>query len=83
MAGDTHKAGIVGVVVGAVLLFAAMSMVPFIVMWHHRRRTIARRDSELRNLTHGGTMRQVSVERWLEEQTHADHGDRQYAQESW
>ena len=28
MAGDTHKAGIVGVVVGAVLLFAAMSMVP-------------------------------------------------------
>ncbi|PYI10725.1 hypothetical protein BO78DRAFT_181435 [Aspergillus sclerotiicarbonarius CBS 121057] len=51
-------------------------------MWHHRRRTIARRDSELRNLTQGGTMRQVSVERWLEEQTHADHSDRQYAQES-
>ncbi|GJP89294.1 hypothetical protein AnigIFM63604_001859 [Aspergillus niger] len=53
-----------------------------IVLYHHRRRATARRSSELRNLTDGGIMRQVSVDRWLDEQTHASCEDRLYAQES-
>ncbi|PYH66219.1 uncharacterized protein BO88DRAFT_407146 [Aspergillus vadensis CBS 113365] len=82
MAGDTHHTGIVGVIVGAVVLFVALSTIPFIVLYHHRRRATARRSSELRNLTDGGIMRQVSVDRWLDEQTHASCEDRLYAQES-
>ncbi|PYH87825.1 hypothetical protein BO71DRAFT_489257 [Aspergillus ellipticus CBS 707.79] len=75
MAADGHGHGpsgtsIVGVVVGAVLLFAAMSFIPLIILLYHRRTRPLRRDSELRTFTSSGTMRQVSVQRWLEEQTH-------------
>ncbi|PWY72296.1 hypothetical protein BO70DRAFT_364834 [Aspergillus heteromorphus CBS 117.55] len=82
MTPEQSSSSIVGVVVGAVLLFAAMSFVPLAILMYHRRTHPLRRDSELRDLTTDGTMRQVSVERWLEEQTRADNEHWEYAQES-
>ena len=63
-------------------------------MWRHRRRAAARRASEVHLLQVNGCMRQVSVERWLEELTRSENGDQQqqqqqqqqlrhYAQETW
>ncbi|KAG2026088.1 hypothetical protein GB937_002234 [Aspergillus fischeri] len=39
-----------------------------IIMWRHRRKEAARRARELAALREYGCMRQVGVERWLEEQ---------------
>ncbi|KAF7591193.1 hypothetical protein BBP40_001852 [Aspergillus hancockii] len=92
MAGDPPGSEIVGVVLGAVLLFGTISLVPILVMWHHRRRATARRASEVQLLHVNGCMRQVTVERWLEEQTtHSGDSEQQqeqqpppqYAQETW
>ncbi|KAB8260867.1 hypothetical protein BDV32DRAFT_122283 [Aspergillus pseudonomiae] len=86
MADDPPGAGIAGVVVGAVLLFGAISLVPILIMWHHRRRAAARRASEVRLLQVNGCMRQVTVERWLEELARSENGEpqhqRHYAQET-
>ncbi|KAB8232078.1 hypothetical protein BDV23DRAFT_15834 [Aspergillus alliaceus] len=53
-------------------------------MWHHRRRAATRRASEIHNLQVNGCIRQVTVERWLEEVARTDNGERpqqHYAQE--
>ncbi|KAH1495795.1 hypothetical protein KXV92_004041 [Aspergillus fumigatus] len=86
---------IAGVVAGAVVLFVAISVIPIIIMWRHRRNEAARTARELAALREYGCMRQVGVERWLEEQ-HSDiaacsrsnnnnnvHDFGRYAQEPW
>ncbi|RMZ47712.1 hypothetical protein AFCA_000547 [Aspergillus flavus] len=87
MAGDPPGSEIAGVVVGAVLLFGAISLVPMLIMWHHRRRAAARRAAEVHLLQVNGCMRQVTVERWLEELSRSENGEQQqrqrhYAQET-
>ncbi|KAB8073532.1 hypothetical protein BDV29DRAFT_135619 [Aspergillus leporis] len=88
MAGNPPGSQIIGVVLGAVLLFGTISLVPILIMWHHRRRATARRASEVHLLQVNGCMRQVTVERWLEEQTtHSGNSVQQqpppqYAQET-
>ncbi|KAE8382030.1 hypothetical protein BDV26DRAFT_288789 [Aspergillus bertholletiae] len=82
MAGDPPGSEIVGVVVGAVLLFGAISLVPILIMWHYRRRAAARRASEMHLLQVNGCIRQVTVERWLDELTRSQNGEQQYAQET-
>ncbi|KAE8165046.1 hypothetical protein BDV40DRAFT_88555 [Aspergillus tamarii] len=81
MADDPPGSEIAGVVVGAVLLFGAISLVPILIMWRHRRRAAARRASEVHLLQVNGCMRQVSVERWLEELTRSENGDQQQQQQ--
>ncbi|KAE8149183.1 hypothetical protein BDV25DRAFT_6344 [Aspergillus avenaceus] len=81
MAGDPPGSEIVGVVVGAVLLFGTISLVPVLIMWHHRRRNAARRASEVHRLQTSGCMRQVTVQRWLDEQAQSDTGEQYQAQE--
>ncbi|GIK06370.1 hypothetical protein Aspvir_002018 [Aspergillus viridinutans] len=87
---------IAGVVAGAVAIFVAISGIPIIIMWRHRRKEAARRARELAALREYGCMRQVGVERWLEEQRRDTvacirsnntnnnvHDFGRYAQEPW
>ncbi|KAJ5831465.1 hypothetical protein EN45_049830 [Penicillium chrysogenum] len=67
---------IIGVVIGAVALFSLISLLPVLIMWHHRRRTAMRAMAETRVLppvyqVHLQNVlgQPVSVDRWLEEQT--------------
>ncbi|KAL4883996.1 hypothetical protein BJY04DRAFT_20200 [Aspergillus karnatakaensis] len=80
MASPTTK-NLIAVVIGAVLLFGAISMIPIVIMRRHHRRAAERHANELRCLEANGTMRQVTVQRWLEQQTRSDNLDR-YAGES-
>ncbi|KAJ5933076.1 hypothetical protein N7516_007565 [Penicillium verrucosum] len=66
---------IIGVVIGAVALFSLISMIPVMIMWHHRRRTAMRAMAETRVLPpvyqvqlQNVLGQPVSVDRWLEEQ---------------
>ncbi|KAK4866581.1 hypothetical protein LT330_008134 [Penicillium expansum] len=66
---------IIGVVIGAVALFTLISMIPVMIMWHHRRRTAMRAMAETRVLPpvyqvqlQNVLGQPVSVDRWLEEQ---------------
>ncbi|KAJ6177869.1 hypothetical protein N7519_008330 [Penicillium mononematosum] len=67
---------IIGVVIGAVALFSLISMIPVLIMWHHRRRTAMRAMAETRVLPpvyqvqlQNVLGQPVSVDRWLEEQS--------------
>ncbi|OQE04784.1 hypothetical protein PENVUL_c030G00570 [Penicillium vulpinum] len=66
---------IIGVVIGAVALFSLISMIPVMIMWHHRRREAMQAMAETRVLPPVYQVQlqdvlgqPVSVDRWLEEQ---------------
>ncbi|KAL2841433.1 hypothetical protein BJY01DRAFT_9226 [Aspergillus pseudoustus] len=68
MAGNSASKNLIAVVIGAVVLFGAISVIPIVIMRRHRRRAAARHANELRCLEVNGTIRQVSVQRWLDQQ---------------
>ncbi|KAL4872126.1 hypothetical protein BDV12DRAFT_163082 [Aspergillus spectabilis] len=82
MAGSPTSKNLIAVVIGAVLLFGVISMIPIIIMRRHRHRAAERHANELRCLQVNGTMRQVTVQRWLDQQTRSGNLER-YAGESW
>ncbi|KAL4927521.1 uncharacterized protein BDV17DRAFT_292523 [Aspergillus undulatus] len=82
MAGNPTSKNLIAVVIGAVLLFGAISVIPIVIMRRHRRRAAERHANELRALQVNGSMRQVTVRRWLDQQTRSDNLE-QYAGESW
>ncbi|KAJ5545538.1 hypothetical protein N7535_006076 [Penicillium sp. DV-2018c] len=64
---------IIGVVIGAVVLFSLISMIPLLIMWYHRRRTIRAAHIQIVPAVHQVPLQNVlgepiSVDRWLEEQ---------------
>ncbi|KAL4781330.1 hypothetical protein BJX76DRAFT_19257 [Aspergillus varians] len=81
MAGSPTSKNLIAVVIGAVLLFGAISVTPIVIMRRHRRRAAERHANELGHLEVNGSMRQVSVQRWLDQQSTADNLER-YAGES-
>lgn len=68
----------IGVIVGAILLFAVISLIPILVMWYQKRNSASRRSSELRQLNTDGFVRHISVEQWLGSQP---RNAEQYAQD--
>ncbi|CEJ59576.1 hypothetical protein PMG11_08195 [Penicillium brasilianum] len=67
MTGENLPQGeVIGIVIGAIVLFSVISIVPIIIMWYHRRHAAARNANEVHDLT--SPMHQTSVEHWLEEQ---------------
>ncbi|OJJ55841.1 hypothetical protein ASPSYDRAFT_48097 [Aspergillus sydowii CBS 593.65] len=82
MAGSPTSRNLIAVVIGAVLLFGAISVLPIIIMRRHRRRAAHRHANELRHLETNGSMRQVTVQRWLDQQSTSDNLER-FAGESW
>ncbi|KAJ5180156.1 hypothetical protein N7492_003366 [Penicillium capsulatum] len=70
---------VIGVVIGAIVLFSIISFVPIVITRYHRRHAARRTAGEVATLT--APMEQVSVERWLEEQNSPAHTD-QYAQDT-
>ncbi|KAL4976448.1 hypothetical protein BDW66DRAFT_51793 [Aspergillus desertorum] len=68
MAWSPTGRNLVAVIIGAVLLFGAISVLPIVIMRRHRRRAADRNASELRALQVNGFTRQVTVQRWLEQQ---------------
>ncbi|KAJ5895944.1 uncharacterized protein N7473_005343 [Penicillium subrubescens] len=67
MTGETLPQGeVIGIVIGAIVLFSIISIVPIMIMWYHRRRAAARTTNEIHDLTL--SMQQPSVEQWLEGQ---------------
>ncbi|RDW83829.1 uncharacterized protein DSM5745_04155 [Aspergillus mulundensis] len=91
MAGSATSKNLIAVIIGAVLLFGAISVLPIVIMRRHRRRAAQRHANELAALQANGCMRQVSVQRWLEQQrqhpaqTQTPDNDtlERYAGESW
>ncbi|KAL2828153.1 hypothetical protein BDW59DRAFT_50869 [Aspergillus cavernicola] len=81
MAGNPTSRNLIAVVIGAVILFGAISVIPIIIMRRHRSRAAERHANELHCLEGNGTMRQVTVQRWLDQQTTSEHLER-YAGES-
>ncbi|KAL4803264.1 hypothetical protein BDV18DRAFT_45387 [Aspergillus unguis] len=65
---DTTSKNLIAVIIGAVLLFGAISVLPIVIMRRHRRRAAQRHGNELNRLESNGCMRQVSVQRWLDQQ---------------
>ncbi|KAJ5822648.1 hypothetical protein N7447_004988 [Penicillium robsamsonii] len=66
---------IIGVVIGAVALFSLISMIPVMIMWHHRRRAAMGAMAQTTVLPpvyqvqlQNVLGQPVSVDRWLEEQ---------------
>ncbi|KAL4794408.1 hypothetical protein BDV19DRAFT_194873 [Aspergillus venezuelensis] len=90
MAGSSASKNLIAVVIGAVILFGAISVIPIIIMRRHRRRAAQRHADDLRHLQVNGSMRQVTVRRWLNQQqtttitstTTSDNLER-FAGESW
>ncbi|KAJ5203851.1 uncharacterized protein N7498_004730 [Penicillium cinerascens] len=78
MAEDLPQGEIIGIVIGAIVLFSIISIVPIVIMWHHRRRAANRSASGTHNRTI--SMREPSVERWLAEQN-PNSDPEQYAQD--
>ncbi|KAL3456079.1 hypothetical protein BJX64DRAFT_52444 [Aspergillus heterothallicus] len=69
MAGNNPTSkNIIAVVIGAVILFGAISITPIVIMRRHRRRAAARHANDLHCLEVTGTIRHVSVQRWLDQQ---------------
>ncbi|KAL2811782.1 hypothetical protein BJX63DRAFT_268806 [Aspergillus granulosus] len=68
MAGNPTSKNLIAVVIGAVVLFGAISVIPIFIMRRHRRRAAARHANELHGLQVNGTIRQVGVQRWLDQQ---------------
>ncbi|KAJ0425277.1 hypothetical protein BJY00DRAFT_204998 [Aspergillus carlsbadensis] len=68
MAGNPTSKNLIAVIIGAVILFGAISIIPIVIMRRHRRRAAARHANELHCLEVNGTIRQVSVQRWLDQQ---------------
>ncbi|KAL4905271.1 hypothetical protein BDW74DRAFT_178274 [Aspergillus multicolor] len=93
MAGNATSKNLIAVIIGAVVLFGAISVLPIVIMRRHRRRAAQRHANELAALHANGCMRQVSVQRWLEQQRrHPSQAQTQtpdndtlerYAGESW
>ncbi|KAL3448475.1 hypothetical protein BJX65DRAFT_63906 [Aspergillus insuetus] len=86
MAGNPTSKNLIAVIIGAVILFGAISIIPLIIMRRHRRRAAARHANELHCLEVNGTIRQVSVQRWLDQQqttsTATSENFERYADES-
>ncbi|KAL3495516.1 hypothetical protein BJX62DRAFT_173731 [Aspergillus germanicus] len=86
MAGNPTSKNLIAVVIGAVILFGAISIIPLVIMRRHRRRAAARHANELHCLEINGTIRQVSVQRWLDQQqttaTATSENFERYADES-
>lgn len=76
MAGSPTSKNLIAVVIGAVLLFGAISILPIIIMRRHRRRAAQRHANELRHLETNGSMRQVTVQRWLDQQSTSENLER-------
>ncbi|KAI2712044.1 hypothetical protein CBS147332_5680 [Penicillium roqueforti] len=80
---------ILGVVIGAVALFSLISMIPVMIMRHHRRRAAIRAMAAARVLPpvyqvqlQNVLGQPVSVDRWLEEQN-VPANAQQYGQDTW
>ncbi|OKP13514.1 hypothetical protein PENSUB_705 [Penicillium subrubescens] len=81
MTGETLPQGeVIGIVIGAIVLFSIISIVPIMIMWYHRRRAAARTTNEIHDLTL--SMQQPSVEQWLEGQN-SPRDIEQYSREIW
>ncbi|KAJ5166309.1 uncharacterized protein N7482_005090 [Penicillium canariense] len=81
MAGDNLPQGeVIGIVIGAIVLFGIISIVPIIIMFLHRRRAANRAANETHNRT--SPMQQTCVEQWLEEQNVSSDIER-YAHDTW
>ncbi|KAL4945111.1 hypothetical protein BDV06DRAFT_55778 [Aspergillus oleicola] len=83
MAGSSASKNLIAVVIGAVILFGAISVFPIVIMRRHRRRAAERHANVLRHLQVNGSMRQATVGIWLDQQqtTTSDNLER-YAGES-
>ncbi|KAL4776028.1 hypothetical protein BDW60DRAFT_105791 [Aspergillus nidulans var. acristatus] len=82
MAGSPTSRNLIAVIIGAVLLFGAISVLPIVIMRRHRRRATESHANELRALQVNGCMRQVTVQRWLDQQRPTPNIIEQYAGES-
>ncbi|KAL4995833.1 hypothetical protein BDV10DRAFT_123799 [Aspergillus recurvatus] len=82
MAGSPTSRNLIAVIIGAVLLFGAISVLPIVIMRRHRRRAAERNANELRALQVNGCMRQVTVQRWLDQQRPTPDILERYAGES-
>lgn len=74
---------VIGIVIGAIVLFSIISILPIFLVWHRRRRQAATAAARPVNqaLVLSSSMEQVSVERWLEQQnTNSDI--EQYAEDT-
>ncbi|KAJ5368123.1 uncharacterized protein N7496_007883 [Penicillium cataractarum] len=81
MTGETLPQGeVIGIVIGAIVLFSIISIVPIMIMWYHRRHAAARTTNEVHDLT--SPMHQASVEQWLEEQN-TPRDIQRYTHETW
>ncbi|OQE21914.1 hypothetical protein PENSTE_c011G04338 [Penicillium steckii] len=63
---------VIGIVIGAIVLFSIISILPIFLVWYRRRRragTAAASRPANQVLPLSSSMEQVSVERWLEQQT--------------
>ncbi|KAL4992823.1 hypothetical protein BDW68DRAFT_2229 [Aspergillus falconensis] len=83
MAGSPTSRNLIAVIIGAVLLFGAISVLPIVIMRRHRRRAAERDANELHALQVNGCMHQVTVQRWLDQQRPAFDILERYAGESW
>ncbi|KAF7717052.1 Uncharacterized protein PECH_000758 [Penicillium ucsense] len=63
MTGEIMPRGeLVGIIIGAVVLFSLISIVPILIMWHHRRRQASRAGGGVEALD------QSPIEQWIEGQ---------------
>ncbi|KAL6236716.1 hypothetical protein BDW75DRAFT_104231 [Aspergillus navahoensis] len=82
MTGSPTSRNLIAVIIGAVLLFGAISVLPIVIMRRHRRRAAERNANELRALQVNGCMHQVTVQRWLDQQRPTPDILERYAGES-
>ncbi|KAL4954027.1 hypothetical protein BDW69DRAFT_183928 [Aspergillus filifer] len=90
MTGSSASKNLIAVVIGAVILFGAISVIPIVIMRQHRRRAAQRHADELQHLQVNGSMQQVTVRRWLDQQqtttmssTATSDNLERFAGESW
>ncbi|KAI9375827.1 hypothetical protein BJX61DRAFT_539415 [Aspergillus egyptiacus] len=84
MADNPTSKNLIAVVIGAVILFGVISVIPIVIMRRHRRRAAERHADELQSLEANGTMRQITVQRWLDQQTiNSDENLERYVDELW
>ncbi|KAJ5139388.1 uncharacterized protein N7515_004236 [Penicillium bovifimosum] len=58
---------IIGVVIGAVVVFSLISVIPMLIMWYHRRRAIRAARNQIAPAVYQVPLQTV-MDRWLEEQ---------------
>lgn len=61
---------VIGIVIGAIVLFSIISILPIFLVWYRRKRNAAAAAAHPVNqaLPLSSSMEQISVERWLEQQ---------------